>query len=94
MDVAEEKYLIKLFQTNGMTYMLQGMDNEEEEKKKEPYLEALREVLEKFYEVFEAPWGWPPSRDCDRRIPLINPRHSVNARPYKYQFHQKNEIER
>lgn len=50
--------------------------------------------------MFDSPQGLPPSRECDHRIPPINPHlfvnsnPIVNSRPYCYLFHQKNEIKK
>lgn len=86
MDIVEGKLLMKLLQSKGVAYMLHHGDNEEEFVTKH-YLEALQEVLAKYAEVFEIPYGLPPSWTCDHRIPLINPELSVNSRPYRYPFY-------
>lgn len=57
-------------------------------------MKNLSDILDEFSEVFESSQGLPPERECDHRIPLINPHQSVNSRPYRYPFHQKNEIEK
>lgn len=92
MDVVEGKCLMKL-QTKRMAYMLHGIDSHEEEND-EPHLEGLLEVLQEFEGVFDVPQGLPSKRDCDHRIPLINPHQAVSTRLYRYLFHQKNEIEK
>lgn len=65
-----------------------------DDKEAKPHLADLQCVLDDYSKVLEAPQGLPPSRECDHHFPLINPQLSVNARSYRYPFHQKNEIER
>lgn len=57
----------KILQTKGLAYILRGVDSESE-KKDEPYLEVLQDVLKEFVEVYETPQGLPSERDCDHFI--------------------------
>lgn len=76
-----------------MVYLLQYIEVEESSFAK-PYLEALQEILEEFNDVFATPHELPPSRLYDHRIPLHYSNLMANVRPYKYPFHQTNEIEK
>ncbi|XP_042023062.1 uncharacterized protein LOC121770393 [Salvia splendens] len=51
-------------------------------------------VLENFRAVFRVPTEMPPPRQYDHRIHLQPGSKPVNARPYRYPYFQKNEIER
>lgn len=64
------------------------------DKEEEKILIDLQAFIEDFQAIFEMPKELPLSRLCDHRIPLIDPSKSVCARPYRYPYHQKNEIER
>lgn len=55
---------------------------------------VLEELLNKFKEVFEEPKGLPPVRSKEHRINLKPGQEPINVRPYRYAYHQKNEIER
>lgn len=54
----------------------------------------LQELLNEFDDVFQTPEDLPPQRSCDHHIPLIHPDKTVSARPYKYPYFKKIEIER
>lgn len=92
IEVVEGNLFMKLLQPKRVAYVVQAIEEGNEESA-EPYLEDLQGVMDE-YEVFRKPRGLPPSRYCNHRIPLINPHLSVNSRPYRYLFYQKNEIER
>lgn len=93
IDIVEGKLLSKLLQIKGLAYKLQFIERDEREEP-ELHLKEVEGVIEEFSGIFEEPKGLPPSREFDHHIPLVNPQLSVNARPYLYPFHQKNEIER
>ena len=55
----------------------------------------MQAILSKQSHVFDTPKGLPPSRgEHDHSIPLLPGSHPPNVRPYRYPFHQKNEIEK
>lgn len=76
-----------------MAYVVQAIEEDDEETK-EPYLKDLQGMLDEYAGVFNTPKWLPPFRECDHMIPLINPHISVNSRPYRYPFYQKNEIDK
>jgi hypothetical protein len=64
--------------------VLQGSDSPTE----------LSEVLAEFQDLFTPTDTLPPRRKHDHKIPLVPGAQPVNARPYRYAPHQKDEIER
>lgn len=56
-----------------------------------PELEA---VLTNFADIFQEPRGLPPPRSHDHCIPLKPGIEPTNARPYRYPYFQKAEIEK
>ncbi|MCI00643.1 hypothetical protein A2U01_0021665, partial [Trifolium medium] len=54
----------------------------------------LKELLDKYKQVFQAPSGLPPRRDKEHVINLVEGQDAVNVRPYRYPHHHKNEIEK
>lgn len=55
---------------------------------------AISEVIAEFPDVFAEPKGLPPKRAHDYHIPLKNNANLVSLRPYRYNYFQKNEIEK
>ncbi|XP_026449162.1 uncharacterized protein LOC113349403 [Papaver somniferum] len=55
---------------------------------------AIRELILQFSDVFESPTSLPPKRSHDHHIPVVPDSSSVNVRPYRYPYFQKEEIER
>jgi hypothetical protein len=53
----------------------------------------IRQLLEKYVEVFANKVVYPPTRACNHSIPLIPGARPVNIRPYKYAPALKTEIE-
>jgi hypothetical protein len=53
----------------------------------------LQRLLESFADVFAAPAGLPPPRECDHRIHLKPNTEPVAVRPYRYPQLQKDELE-
>lgn len=68
------------------------IDLPEEESQHLP--EEIKQVLEKYSEVFAAPKQLPPRRHCDHRIPLIPGACPVAKRPYRIPPHLKDELEK
>lgn len=91
IDVIDRKLSGRLLQVKRRAYLLDVVE-EERGNTKGPYLEALQVVLKEFEDVFRSLQGLPPSRNCDHKIPLQDPHFTVNVRPYRHPFHQKNEI--
>jgi hypothetical protein len=54
----------------------------------------LKELLDKFENVFEEPKGLPPKISHDHRILLKEDSKPLCVRPYKYPYSQKTEIEK
>uniref|UniRef100_A0A3Q7FJK1 Retrotransposon gag domain-containing protein n=2 Tax=Solanum lycopersicum TaxID=4081 RepID=A0A3Q7FJK1_SOLLC len=63
--------------------------NEEEEVD-----EVLQEVLVKYSYIFTKPKSLPPARAFDHEIRLKPGVMPISLRPYRYNFHQKNELEK
>lgn len=55
---------------------------------------AIQQVLKEFPDVFSEPKTLPPRRNHDHFIPLKAETNLVSIRPYRYNFFQKNEIEK
>ena len=51
-------------------------------------------ILDDFASVFAEPFGLPPRRACDHKIPLVPGAQPVSVRPYRYAPALKSEIER
>ncbi|WVY93239.1 hypothetical protein V8G54_032327 [Vigna mungo] len=54
----------------------------------------LDNMLQHFSEVFEEPKGLSPVRVKEHQINLKPGQEPINVRPYRYAYHQKNEIEK
>ena len=67
---------------------------EEKEQDKEIIPEAIKQVLEKFKDIFREPTELPPSRSCDHVIALEKDAKVVNQRCYRIRHHQKNVMEK
>lgn len=59
-----------------------------------PVSNEVQQLLDKYQEVINEPKGLPPSRDQDHRIPLQAGQGLVAAKPYRYPYFQKSEIEK
>ncbi|XP_066395670.1 uncharacterized protein [Miscanthus floridulus] len=55
--------------------------------------DLLERLLDKYSDVFAAPAGLPPARDCDHRIHLKPAAEPMAVRPYRYPQIQKDELE-
>lgn len=55
---------------------------------------AVRELLSEFRDIFGEPKGLPLKRNCDHAIRLISGATPPNLRPYRYPYHQKDEIKK
>ena len=53
----------------------------------------VKDLLDKYRDVFAEPRGVPPARACDHRIPLIPGAQPFSVRPYWYPPALKTEIE-
>ncbi|XP_019228862.1 PREDICTED: uncharacterized protein LOC109209954 [Nicotiana attenuata] len=56
--------------------------------------QMINGVLGEFPDVFEEPKTLPPQRSHDHSIPLKSDATAVSIRPYRYNYFQKNEIEK
>lgn len=81
VDVVEGKVLEKLFQLTGVAYALQ-CSGSETETSISIYLTDIQILFIEFAGVFELPKSLPPYRQCDYRIPFINPSQTISSRPY------------
>jgi len=53
----------------------------------------ISKVLQDFADVFQEPKEFPPQREVDHPIVLLDNTKVVNQRPYRLPFHQKNALE-
>ncbi|KAL0560774.1 hypothetical protein IC582_001187 [Cucumis melo] len=56
--------------------------------------EKLLPILDQFKDIFEWPEKLPPRRSIEHQIHLKEGTNPVNVRPYRYAYHQKEEMER
>lgn len=77
----EERYLLQYWEMQSEGAELQ-------------LLPEVKEVLEAFSDVFQAPTGLPPAREQDHAIVLKPGAPAPNIRPYRYPHYQKDEIEK
>ncbi|RVW48758.1 Transposon Tf2-8 polyprotein [Vitis vinifera] len=59
-----------------------------------PVQQELKELIEAFDDIFQAPSQLPPQRDIEHQITLKEGTDPINVRPYRYAYFQKDEIER
>lgn len=71
-------------------FMMNMIKNSEDEVIEE----GLQEVLDKYGDIFAEPKSLPPKRLFDHAIPLKPGAVPISLRPYRYNFHQKNELEK
>ncbi|KAF3623801.1 hypothetical protein FXO37_31675 [Capsicum annuum] len=55
---------------------------------------SIQEVLTQYSDVFTEPKSLPPTRSLDHTIPLKSGTSPVSLRPYKYNYYQKEELEK
>ncbi|KAL6323626.1 hypothetical protein AAG906_039221 [Vitis piasezkii] len=65
-----------------------------EEGNSTPVPQELKELIEAFDDIFQAPSQLPPQRDIEHQITLKEGTDPINVRPYRYAYFQKDEIER
>ena len=65
-----------------------------EEGNSTPVQQELKELIEAFDDIFQAPSQLPPQRDIEHQITLKEGTDPINVRPYRYAYFQKDEIER
>jgi hypothetical protein len=58
-----------------------------------PIPEEMTDLLHQFQDIFQAPTGLPPHRDCDHQIPLKEGAKPYKVRPYRMSHSQKNLVE-
>ena len=54
----------------------------------------MRQVLQKFDDIFQGPTQLPPTREVIQDIHMKDSTESINLRPYRYAYLQKAEIEK
>ena len=65
-----------------------------EEGNSTPVPQELKELIEAFEDIFQAPSQLPPQRDIEHQITMKEGTEPINVRPYRYAYFQKDEIER
>ncbi|KAL3373488.1 hypothetical protein AABB24_005465 [Solanum stoloniferum] len=55
---------------------------------------VVQEMIDQYAKVFDEPKSLPPMRSLDHVIPLKHEAMPVNLRPYRYNYNQKNELEK
>ena len=55
--------------------------------------DEIENLLHQFQDIFQAPTGLSPQRDCDHHIPLIPGAKPPNIRPYRMSHSQKDVVE-
>lgn len=83
----------KFFRSSNKGVVLQ-LIVEEETKEALPENSIFEDLLMEFQGIFEEPKGLPPIRSHDHRILLKNDSKPVCARPYRYHYFQRTEIEK
>lgn len=58
------------------------------------FTNGLQNLLKQYSQIFHHPFGLPPPRDLDHRIPLMPQSAPINVKPYQYPHFQKTEIEK
>jgi hypothetical protein len=64
------------------------------EAKEDIHHPVVQALLIKYKDVFQDPNALLPTRFYDHQIPLLPNAIPMNAKPYKYYFHHKNENEK
>lgn len=93
IEVIDREVLKKMMQVEGVAVAIQLLSAEVDENSTE-WPEDLRKMLKEFEDVFQTLKKLPPKRSSDYHIPLLHPNQAISARPYRYPFFKKNEIER
>lgn len=70
------------------------MLNVEAQKEQEQTDKAIQEVLNQYVDVFVEPKSLPHIRALGHAIPLKPGSLPVSLRPYRYNYHQKDELEK
>jgi hypothetical protein len=86
------KSLVKSYQANDIWAMVLVTHDDSVSSECPP--ESVQHLLHKYKDVFDAPQALPPTRIYDHTIPLVPGAVPVNAKPYRYSPHHKDEIER
>ncbi|KAA0040679.1 Ty3/gypsy retrotransposon protein [Cucumis melo var. makuwa] len=94
------KNLVKTWEEHDHGYLIECRSIEVAELKtfhkeeKEETEEKLTPILNQFSNVFEWPEKLPPRRSIEHQIHLKEGTNPVNVRPYRYAYHQKEEMEK
>lgn len=90
---AKAKSIQKLLKSSYCSFLAQAQFNDLEEVAETfPNQTQMEQLLSKFEDLFKEPSGLPPKRGCDHAIDLVPGAITVNQRPYRYSFEQKNVI--
>jgi hypothetical protein len=83
----------KLIEQGALGYMLFSTSDNSNLDEHPPIPEEMSDLLHQFQDIFQAPIGLPPHRDCDHHIPLKEGAKPYNVRPYRMSHSQKNSVE-
>jgi hypothetical protein len=83
----------KLIEQGALGYMLFSTSDTSNLDEHPPIPEEMSDLLHQFQDIFQAPTGLPPHRDCDHHIPLKEGAKPYNVRPYRMSHSQKNSVE-
>jgi hypothetical protein len=83
----------KLIEQGALGYMLFTASETPNLDKHPPIPEEMSDLLHQFQDIFQAPTGLTPHRDCDHQIPLKEGAKPYNVRPYRMSHRQKNSVE-
>ncbi|KAL0537842.1 hypothetical protein IC582_026831 [Cucumis melo] len=94
------KNLVKTWEEHDHGYLIECRSVEVAELKtshkeeKEETKKKLIPILDQFSDIFEWPEKLPPRRSIEHQIHLKEGTNPVNVRPYRYAYHQKEEMEK
>nr|XP_016448669.1 PREDICTED: uncharacterized protein LOC107773757 [Nicotiana tabacum] len=92
---AKAKSIQKLLKSSYCSFLALAQFNALEEVAKTFLDQAqMEQLVSKFEDLFKEPSGLSPKRDCDHAVDLVPGATTVNQRPYRYSFKQKNTIKK
>ncbi|TYK11164.1 Transposon Ty3-G Gag-Pol polyprotein [Cucumis melo var. makuwa] len=93
VTVCDWKNLTLTFYDNEKSIEVAELKTSHKEEREETE-EKLIPILNQFSDVFEWPEKLPPRRSIEHQIHLKEGTNPVNVRPYRYAYHQKEEMEK